>query len=379
MEICYFSPRLIRMYFLLVFIFFLSIRIDGVAVPAIVETDIGSAYDDQLALTYILSRRDIFDLKLIVCSTSNTTARAQIVAKILKIFQRFDISIAIGRYINDSNQVIYGYRWAEDYSLEKFHNDRGIVFLDGEQALFNEMKSASSHNVFHYIQISPPITLASVLEKDPSLSMHIRLFTMAGSFYKGYDNSNTLSKEYNVEYSIHSAQIMFSSNWLYFGLVPLDCTNYMQFSGLIWQNFLAHRNASRIVDMIIESFTIWYEDGGKNISSTLPYTLQSGTPEMHDILAVYLSGIYPSASPTVSDSLSLFVTNDGYTRVNETIAKRINTCLRYQTTDPYVSTNQIGLDVLESIAQENSGAQKRWNSFPYMYLVIHYLIYCYKK
>ncbi len=61
------------------------------ALPTILDTDIGSAYDDQLALTYILSRQDLFNLKLIICSTSNTIARAQIVAKTLSIFKRFDI------------------------------------------------------------------------------------------------------------------------------------------------------------------------------------------------------------------------------------------------------------------------------------------------
>ena len=125
----------------------LSIQIDGKAVPTILETDIGSAYDDHLALTYILSRRDLFDLKLIVCSTSNTSARAQIVAKILYTFQRFDIPIAIGGLINDSNQVIYGYRWAEDYPLEKFRNDSGMIFSNGEQALLDEMKKATSENI----------------------------------------------------------------------------------------------------------------------------------------------------------------------------------------------------------------------------------------
>lgn len=368
-----FFSLLIRMYLLFVVILF-SIRTDGIAVPTILETDIGWAYDDQLALIYALSRRDLFDLKLIICSTGNTTARAQIVAKILKIFRRFDVPIAIGRDMNDTNQVIYGYRWAEDYSLKNFQNDKGIILLDSEQALLNEMKKASSNNIYHFIQISPAITLARVLEKNPSLSMYIRLFAMAGSLSKGYDNINAPAKEYNVEYNIQSAQIMFASNWMYFGLTPLDCTNYMQLSGLIWQNFLRHRSTSHIVEMTMKSFTMWYEDGGKNISSTLPYTLQSGTPEMHDVLAVYLSGKYPSVSPTVSDLLSLFVTNDGYTRINQTITKKINTCLKYESIDSYVSTNQIGSDVLTSIAQVDSGTEKQKKSFLYMYFIVLFLL-----
>ncbi|CAF4902937.1 unnamed protein product [Rotaria sp. Silwood1] len=341
----------IEMYFLFV-LFLLPIRIHGIPVSTILDTDIGTAYDDQVALTYMLSRQDLFDLKLIICSTSNTTARAQIVAKTLSIFKRFDIPIAIGRYINDSNHV-YEYRWAEDYSLEKFNNDGGVILLDGEQALFNEMKKASAENIYHYIQIGPATSLGHVLQKQPSLSLYIRVFAMAGSLYNGYENSSTPSKEYNVEYDIQSAQTMFSSDWIHFSLAPLDCTNFMQFYGLLWQKFLSYRNTSRIVDMIIESYTIWYNDGGKKISSTLPYTPQWGTPEMHDVLAVYLSGIYPSMSPTISKLLPLFVTNDGYTRENQTISKQINSCLKYEKSDPYVATTQIGYDVLGSIAQKD--------------------------
>lgn len=224
------------MYFLFV-LFLLPLSIHGTPVSTILDTDIGTAYDDQLALTYILSRQDLFDLKLIICSTSNTTARAQIVAKTLSIFQRFDIPIAIGRYINDTNNAIYEYRWAEDYSLEKFRIDGGIIFLDGEQALIDEMKKASSDNIYHYIQIAPPISLGNVLRKQSSLSMYMKLFAMAGSLYKGYDNSDIPSQEYNVGYNIQSTQTMFSSNWIYFGLTPLDCTNFMQFNGSLWKNF----------------------------------------------------------------------------------------------------------------------------------------------
>jgi len=339
----------------ILFLLFLStVRLDVVPAPIILDTDIGTAYDDQLALTYILSRPDLFDLKLIICTTSNTTARGQIVAKTLSLFKRFDIPIAIGRYFDDGNHV-YQYRWAQDYTLEKFQQDGGVIFLNGEQALFDEMKKASSDNIYHYIQIGPATSLGNVLEREPSLSMHMRLFVMAGSLYNGYENSSTPSKEYNVEYDIPSATRMFSSSWVYFGLAPLDCTNFMQFNGLLWQNFLSYRNASRIAGMIMESYEIWYNDGGKTIGSTLPYTTQSGTPEMHDVLATYLSGEYSSVSPTLSTSLSLVVTSDGYTRENGTIGKQVNSCLKYETIDPYEATAQIGSIILGSIVQAEIG------------------------
>jgi inosine-uridine nucleoside N-ribohydrolase len=311
-----------EMHILLV-VFFLSITIYGISIPTILDTDIGTAYDDHLALTYILSRQDLFRLKLIICSTSNTTIRAQIVAKTLSIFKRFDIPIAIGQNTNDEGNIIE-YEWAKDYSLRNFENDGGILFLDGKQSLIDEMNKASANNIYHYIQIGPASSLGYALEKQPSLSMYIRLFAMAGSLYHGYGNSNTSSKEWNVQVDIQSAKIMFSSHWAYFSLAPLDCTNFMQFNGLVWQQFLSYINISSVVKMIDDSYTIWYNNGGKDMGATLPYSPQLGTPEMHDILAVYLAGSYTSVSPTISTHIPLYVTDDGFTRENRTINLTVN-------------------------------------------------------
>ncbi|CAF3931593.1 unnamed protein product, partial [Rotaria magnacalcarata] len=99
-------------------------RIHSKPIPTILDTDIGTDYDDQLALTYILANPSIFDLKLVVCSTYNTTARAQIVAKTLAIFARFDVPIAIGQ--NTGTTSIFEYEWAQNYTLDQFQQDGGI-------------------------------------------------------------------------------------------------------------------------------------------------------------------------------------------------------------------------------------------------------------
>jgi len=343
------------------------------SVPTILDTDIGTAFDDQLALTFMLARPDLFDIKLIICSTSNTTARAQIVAKTLSIFKRFDIPIGIGQYKDDDNHV-YEYRWSEDYSLDQFKKDGGLVFLDGEQALFDEMSKASADNIYHYIQISPSTSLGNVLQRQPSLSTYMKLFAMGGSIYSGYENSSSPSREYNIYYDTPASQIMFSSNWTYFSLSTLDCTNFMQFYGPLWKNFLSHRSSSRIVNMVIESFTIWYNDGGKILPSTLPYTPELGTPEMYDALAAYLASIYTSVKPAVLTFLPLFVTDDGYTRENQTLNRKIDACLKFETSDPYISTEQIGSFILESIIRANPNTNEGHCLSSNMYFLIFLLI-----
>ncbi|CAF1388314.1 unnamed protein product [Didymodactylos carnosus] len=172
---------------------------------------------------------------------------------------------------------------------------------------------------------------------------------MAGSIYYGYDNTSTPSKEYNVATDIPAAQIMFSSEWLYFGLAPIDCTNFMQFNGLIWQQFLNYVISSSAVRSILTSYAVWYANGGKNIDAMEPFSPGTGTSTMHDVLAAFLAGAYTDVSPTISEILPLVITRDGYTQVNASHGKGVNSCLKFETSNPYLSTTVVGSIVLESI------------------------------
>ena len=168
---------------LLWFIFLIN-QIHTKPVPTILDTDIGSDYDDQLALTYILANPTIFDLKLVICSTHNTTARSQIAAKTLSIFGRFDIPIAIGQ--NTGSRDILEYQWAEDYTLDQFQKDGGTVYANGEEALLKEMQKANPDNIYNIIEISPETSLGHVVQRLPAETLkYIRLFAMAGSVYRG--------------------------------------------------------------------------------------------------------------------------------------------------------------------------------------------------
>ena len=62
-------------------------------VPVIIDTAIGSDFDDTMAISYALSRNDVFDIKLILTTTLNSTARAQLLAKFLDVTNRSDVNI----------------------------------------------------------------------------------------------------------------------------------------------------------------------------------------------------------------------------------------------------------------------------------------------
>ncbi|CAF2230155.1 unnamed protein product [Rotaria magnacalcarata] len=323
-------------------------RIHSKPIPTILDTDIGTDYDDQLALTYILANPSIFDLKLVVCSTYNTTARAQIVAKTLAIFARFDVPIAIGQ--NTGTTSIFEYEWAQNYTLDQFQQDGGIVYKNGEEALLEEMQKAKPNNIYHLIEISPTTSLGHVLQHLQSETLnYIRLFAMAGSIYRGYDNSSQPSKEYNVAVDIPAAQIVFNASWAYFGLAPLDSTNFMQFYGSEWQTFLTFLNQNKHVQLVIDSYTVWYNNGGKHNDAMKPFSPENGTSTMYDVLAAFLAASYPRAFTTVVQQLPLIVTQDGFTRVNSILGKQVNASVAFITQDPYTSTELIGITVLDSI------------------------------
>jgi inosine-uridine nucleoside N-ribohydrolase len=326
----------------------LIIQIHTKPVPTILDTDIGTDYDDQVALTYILANPTIFDLKLVVCSTFNTTARGQIAAKSLAIFGRFDVPVAIGQNTGVSSMAEY--EWAQNYTLDQFQKDGGTVYENGEDALFNEMQKANADNIYNVIEISPETSLGHVIQRlQPDTLKYIRLFAMAGSIYRGYGNSSNSSKEYNIYEDIPAAQTVFNSSWAYFGLAPLDTTIFVQFSGPEWQTFLSFRNQNNHVQLVIDSYTIWYNNGGKNNGALKPFSPEDGTSTMYDVLAAFLAASYPRVLTMVSKEFPLIVTQDGFTAVNSTLGKPVNVSVDFLTSDPYLATELIGITVLDSI------------------------------
>ena len=144
---------------------------------------------------------------------------------------------------------------------------------------------------------------------------------------------------------------IFNASWAYFGLAPLDTTIFMQFYGPILERFYSYRNQSKHVQLIIDSYTVWYNNGGKHNGALKPFSPETGTSTMFDVLAAFLAATYPSVIDTVAEQVPLIVTNDGYTAVNSTLGKPVNASVKFNTPDPYTSIEAIGLLVLNSIIQ----------------------------
>ncbi|CAF1135463.1 unnamed protein product [Adineta ricciae] len=174
---------------------------------------------------------------------------------------------------------IPGYEWAQNCTPEQFQKEGGIVYDNGEDALYNELQKTAPDNIYHLIEISSATSVGDVLQRLKSeVTKNIRLFAMGGSIYRDYENFSQPSKEYNVFEDTVAAQFMFNSSWAYFGLAPLDTTIFMQFNGLTWQQFL---------------FYLWYNNGGKHAGGLEPFSPDIGTSTMYDVLAAILSLYYP--------------------------------------------------------------------------------------
>ncbi|CAF1213991.1 unnamed protein product [Rotaria sp. Silwood1] len=70
---------------------------------------------------------------------------------------------------------------------------------------------------------------------------------------------------------------------------------------------------------------------------------------MYDVLAAFLAANYPRAYTMVVQELPLIVTQDGFTKVDSVLGKQINASVAFLTSDPYVSTELIGITVLDAI------------------------------
>ena len=87
------------------------------AIPTILDTDIGHDVDDVWALAFLLKCPEL-DIKLITTSTGDTVYRAELVAKMLQLLGRTDIPIGIGIPLDDNPHTHDA--WLEDFDMQHY-------------------------------------------------------------------------------------------------------------------------------------------------------------------------------------------------------------------------------------------------------------------
>ena len=247
------------------------------AFPSLVlDTDIGTDFDDSWAMTYLLSKSIIgspsqeYSFLLVQCSTFNTTSRARIAAKMMFDMGRFDVPIGVGKYTGE--QTMHQLPAADGFSLDDFVSAGGTVFY-GTDKMAEILETGTPSNPVYVVEIAPATSLGTVVKANPSLANNVLLSAMSGSIYHGYGNRTSPSEEYNVKIDIPAAQTMYNSTWIApLLMTPLDTSGLLrciapEFTSL----FAANNSAHKYAQTLIKNYMIWVNSSTccNNVSDVL--------------------------------------------------------------------------------------------------------------
>ena len=272
--------------------------------PVIIDTDIGSYIDDSYGIAFALQSSEL-DIKLIVTATDDTLMRAKIAAKFLTIAGRDDIPIGVGApNSNQTNHTLWS--WAQGFNLSEYKGGVLQNFEDTFEAMNNII--SSSDQVVEIIGLAPFVNFPYLLDKWPSVVKNSRVRTMAGSVYRGYDNSTTPTAEYNVRLCPSCFNLLLRANWAYeVWLTPLDTSGVFNFPPGDVQELLTV--SSGLTNGLCEHTLFWCTAG------VIPCHLDTATVALPDAVAVLLT--LPLATSFVDiQNLTLLATEDGHTIIN---------------------------------------------------------------
>ncbi len=280
-------------------------------IPVILDTDIGSDIDDTWALSLLLKSPEL-ELKLVTTSTGDTIYRARIVAKLLDIAGRSDVTIGLGK-----SQPLYNKpqdRWVKDYPLNKY---AGKINADGAEAIVDVVMN--SQDPVTLISIGPLPTISAALRREPRIATKMRFVGMQGSIYRGYGGSATPTPEYNVVQDVSAAKIVFTAPWE-MTITPLDTCGLVILDGELYQKVLA--NPDPVTRAVIENYRIWAGKRGRKGRRES----QVKTSTLYDTVAIYLAFAEEFLE---TETLGVRISDQGETLVDSS-AKKVKCAIRWK-------------------------------------------------
>jgi inosine-uridine nucleoside N-ribohydrolase len=185
-------------------------------VPVLLDTDIGGALDDALALGLALVSPEI-DLRGITTVHDDAYTRALLVCRWLHFVGKMNIPVASGaepRRVPDWNgQMQYGLRAGFRKSPEK---QRAVAFL--------REQIAARPGELTLLAIGPLTNLAALFEKHPECQKQIRrIVVMGGALAVGYNGKPPVEAEWNFRTDVAAARVVLDAG-VPLLVVPLDVT-----------------------------------------------------------------------------------------------------------------------------------------------------------
>jgi inosine-uridine nucleoside N-ribohydrolase len=293
----------------------------GVApIPVILDTDVGDDIDDTWAIVTLLKSPEL-DVRLITTDYGNTVYRAKIVARLLEIAGRTDVSIGIGIKGSDNEGPQAG--WVKGYDLAKYP---GRVIQDGVQALVDT--AMASPNPMTLIAIGPCPNLKAALEREPRVAPRLRLAGMYGSLHVGYDGKPTPEPEWNVKADVPAARALLSAPWHGAILTPLDTCGRVQLKG---ERYARVRDSKEpLAQALIENYRLFCPTQEWCAKDSEFVSAKSST--LYDTVAVYLA--FSRDLVTVED-VGVRVSDEGMILPEPKATRRLSWAVSWKNLDAF--------------------------------------------
>ena len=149
-------------------------------IPVVFDTDIGSFADDSLALALALLSPEL-DVRLVLTTSGDVRARAQVAALQLQLSGRDDVAVGIGvgSEPHSASEPLFAYSAHVDLGTY-----RGGVTVDGVGAAAAAILS-SGRSDWVVLQLGPASTMAELIRRYPQVAPRARLVAMGTSICSG--------------------------------------------------------------------------------------------------------------------------------------------------------------------------------------------------
>jgi inosine-uridine nucleoside N-ribohydrolase len=276
------------------------------AIPVLLDTDIGTDIDDAWALAMLLACPE-FDLRLITTVSGETDYRGGLCARLLNIAGRTDVPIGLGiggpLRLPPAMQGRPQGDWADARALET----HPTVHADGVQALIDAIEAAPEPPVV--LAIGPLTNIAEALRRAPRIADRARFVGMHGAVRVGYLPGSPPRPEYNVLADVEAARTVFAAHWDK-TITPVDTCGSVVLRGEAYARFAAHAQAQpdSLAAAVLETYRLWLPAVGRN-----PERWRDRSTVLFDTVAVYLAF---SEAGLEMETLNLAVRDDGLTAID---------------------------------------------------------------
>jgi inosine-uridine nucleoside N-ribohydrolase len=267
-------------------------------IKVILDTDIGGDIDDAWALGFAMLSPDI-DLVGVTIGDQDTPTRAKVACKLLHAGGRADVPVAVGRKTADTRE--FQFTWAEDFTAKQPIPQSAADFIV-EQV-------RKQPGAITLVAVGPLQNVADALRKEPNLGKMLkRVVLMSGSIGPNAWTSSPIP-EWNVVQATADAQVVYGAG-LPITTVPLDSTTYVT---LKEEERTQLRKRDSPVTRALESlYRLWIETPSSRMT-------------LHDQLAI-AETVRPGVFFGRTETLSVFVDDKGYTRVDGAKGKPTAVC-----------------------------------------------------